>query len=105
MIEYYFDYKGKWIAFRQGKYLYNSSARWIGWFPWENGIAVDTDGKYFATVYEDRLLVDLLQKKVKYPGYPGFPGIVTPPTHPGFRGYCGYIPNTEDISERRLEAL
>lgn len=102
-ILYLFDSKGKWIAFKRGKYLFNRNGRWIGWFP-EEGLAVDTDGKYLGTIYqEDRLLVNLLQKKVSkaaYPGYPEYPGLQT---FPGFKGFSPYIPNTEDIKEKRLE--
>lgn len=103
--EYLFDSKGSWIAFKEGKYLFTPSAAWIGWFPWEDGVAVNRDGKYLGTVYlEDRLLVNKLQKKVKYPGYPGYPDYPGLPAHPGQRGYCGYLPNTEDVKSRKLEA-
>ena len=102
-VEYLFDSRGNWIAFKKGIYLFNRSARWIGWFPME-GIAVDTEGKYLGTIYlNDRLLVNLLQKKVSkaaYPGYPEYPGL---PVFPGFRGFCSYVPNTEDIKDRRLD--
>ncbi len=102
-IEYFFDTKGKWIAFKKEKYLFNSHARWIGWFPKE-GLAVDTDGKYLGTVYlKDRLLVNLLQKRLPYPGYPGHPGYTALPPDPGYGGVCEYVPNTEDIKSKRLD--
>ena len=93
-IEYLFDRSGNWIAFKIGKYLYNTDSKWVGWFPWD-GIAVDTEGKYLGSIYlEDRLLVDLSIHYVPYPGYPGYPG---------YRGYCGYISNTADINTNRLK--
>ena len=56
MVEYLFDYSGNWIAFKIGKFLYNEDGDWIGWFPYEEKIAVDTDGEYLGTIYKnDRL--------------------------------------------------
>ena len=101
-VEYFFNNNGSWIAFKKGKYLFNTQATWIGWFPKDN-IAVDTEGRYLGSIYKnDRLLVDLLQKRVPYPGYPGYPEYPGLPAYPGFKGYCGYIPNTKDVSSNRL---
>ena len=101
-VKYYFDSKGNWIAFQNGKYLFNNHGRWIGWFI-SDDIAVDTDGKYLATVYlGDRLLVNLLKKKVKYPDYPGHPGYVSLPPSPGYKGLSEYVPNTEDVEFKFL---
>ena len=101
-MEYLFDNNGSWIAFKKGKYLFNTQGTWIGWFPKE-GIAVDTDGRYLGTIYKnDRLLVDLLQKRLPYPGYPGYPEYPGLPVLPGYRGHCGYIPNTKDVPAGRL---
>lgn len=51
MVEYLFDYSGNWIAFKIGKFLYNEDGDWIGWFPYDDKIAVDTDGEYLGAIY------------------------------------------------------
>lgn len=101
-VEYLFNTSGRWIAFKVGKYLFNTNGEWIGWFPW-NGISVDINGTYLGTIYDrNRLLVDLRQPKITYPGYPGYPGHPGYPGYPGYIGYISYIPNTEDVNEERL---
>ena len=101
-VKYYFDSKGKWIAFQSGKYLFNSFGRWIGWFV-SDEIAVDTNGKYLGTVYlEDRIFVNLLQKKIRNAVYPGHPGYVSLPPYPGYKGVSVYVPNTEDVKDKFL---
>ena len=100
--EYLYDSSGKWIAFKVGKYLFNTSSDWIGWFPWQD-IAVDVEGHYLGTIFlNNRLLVNLNQPWLPYPGYPGYPGYPEYPGYPGFIGYCGHISNTVDIKEEKL---
>ena len=41
---YLFNSSGKWIAFKLGKNLYNKEAKWIGWFPWKDNVAVSVEG-------------------------------------------------------------
>lgn len=101
-VEYLFNISGRWIAYKIEQYLFGTNGDWIGWFPWDD-IAVDTDGKYLGTIFlKNRLLVDLTQKPLPYPGFPGYPGHPGYPGYPGFAGFCGFIPNTVDIEERRL---
>lgn len=74
MTTYYFDSRGKWIAFRTSPtdaYLYDKKGKWVGWFPWNDEDAVDTHGRYLGTLVGDRLL-----RKAHAPhrGYPGFAG-------------------------------
>ena len=103
--EYLFNTSGRWIAFKIGNYLFNTDCAWIGWFPFANGIAVDTEGIYLGTIFlKDRLLVDLKQQVFPYPGYPGYPSYPGYSGYPGYRGFCDYIPNTADIKEERLRA-
>ena len=59
--KYLYDMNGNWIAFSEGKYLFNTDCQWIGWFPQED-IAVDLNGNYLGTIYNsNRLLMNLDQ--------------------------------------------
>lgn len=70
--QYLFSSSGRWIAFRQHRYVFDTDSRWIGWLPWENGEVVDTQGQYLGTIFPgDRFYRDLYRA---YRGYPGFPG-------------------------------
>lgn len=45
MTQNFFNTAGQWIAFRRNpndKYLFDKNGKWVGWFPWEDGDAVDT---------------------------------------------------------------
>lgn len=93
MAQFFFDMGGTWIAFRRhedDKYLFDASGQWIGWFPWGDDDAVDTQGQYLGTIVRNRLVRFHARP---YRGYPGYPG---------YAGYAGYIPGASDIE--RLKA-
>ena len=105
-MEYYFDTRGKFIAFRQApaaRFLFDVSGRWIGWFPWNDANAVDKQGRYLGTVVGNRLVARLNQPYRGYPGYPGHPGYAGYPGHPGYAGYSGYLAGFEDVRAERLK--
>jgi len=92
---YLFNSSGEWIAFKIGKYLYNKNADWIGWFPWDNKIAVSIEGEYLGTIYKERRL--LYNNSQPYLGYPGYPG------YPGFIGYCALSNGLTDVPKKFLK--
>lgn len=102
---YLFDTTGNWIAFKKDNYLFNTSCEWIGWFPYsdDKNIAVDINGSYLGTIYGNRLLYNLHQLFLPYPGYPGYPGFPGYPGYPGFAGFSGFIPETKDIDKSKLQ--
>ena len=101
---YLFNYEGEWIAFRINKYLYNTNADWIGWFPWKNNVAVTEDGEYLGTIYgKNRLLYNQNQPYLGYPGYPGYPGCPGYPGYPGYIGYIGNISGVIDVPKKFLK--
>ena len=103
-VNYLFDYSGNWIAFKMGKYLYNKNGDWIGWFPYNEKIAVDTNGEYLGTIYNiNRLVFDTHQSHIPYPGYPGNPGYPGYPGSPGSIWSCGSIGGVKDIDKDRLK--
>ena len=79
-----FDSRGTWIAFRKGKYVYDSDGNWIGWLPWNDDDVVDRTGDYLGTIVKRKRLYRLAARPYRgYPGYPGDPG------YPGYPGYPG----------------
>ncbi|EKO3914540.1 hypothetical protein P0F25_003261 [Vibrio metschnikovii] len=89
-VEYLFNSRGKCVAFRLGKYLYDEKAKWIGWFPWGDNDAVTTKGKYLGSIVNENRFYFFSNKP--YRGYPGYPGYPSYPGYPGYPGYAGYSP-------------
>lgn len=90
MTAFLYSSSGSWIAFRvtpEGRYLFNKSGKWIGWFPWGDADAVTRQGKYLGTVVGDRLL---RRTAPAYRGYPGYPSYPDYPGYPGYPGHAGY---------------
>ena len=85
-VQHLFDSDGDWIAFRKGNDLFASMGEWLGWFPWGDDDAVDTDGDYLGTVYLSERLYKF--DNHEYRGYPGRP---TDPGYPGYPGYPGRL--------------
>lgn len=99
-IQYLYNSSGRWIAFRQGKYVFDTEGNWVGWLPWGDGQVVDVEGRYLGTIYpEDRLYRALTQRKRGYPGYPGYPGRPGYPGYPGFAGRSHLPPAAADVQE------
>jgi hypothetical protein len=74
MAVHYFDQAGSWIAFRrdeEDRFIFNTSGEWIGWFPWGDEDAVDTDGQYLGSVIRNRFLQ---RDYFPFRGFPGFAG-------------------------------
>ncbi|QFU90491.1 hypothetical protein [Amycolatopsis sp. YIM 10] len=107
MAIHYYDSSGLWIAFRRkegDRYLFNSHAEWIGWFPWGDKDAVTTTGDYLGTVVTDRLLHRHHQPYRGYPGFPGFPGYPGHPSYPGHWGPRSLPAGFVDVPARLLRS-
>ena len=83
-VQYLFNSKGDWIAFRKGKHLFAPRGDWLGWFPWGDDVAVDTYGEYLGTVYLGKRLY-----RFDDPKYRGYPGSTPSPGNPGYPGSPG----------------
>lgn len=107
MTTFLYDLSGNWIAFRtayDGKYLFDTTGVWIGWFPWGDDDAVDRNGAYLGTVLENRLLrrrEPAFHAVPEYPGEPEFPGSVG---YPGAAAYYGSTPDFIDVIRSRAVA-
>lgn len=105
-MEYYFDTHGYFVAFRRApedQFLFDTSGRWIGWFPWSDADAVNKRGKYLGTIVGNRLVARRSQPYRGYPGYPGYPGYAGNPGHPGHAGFSGYMSGFNDIPRELLK--
>jgi hypothetical protein len=101
----FFNSAGQFVAFRRtarDKYLFDKNGKWIGWFPWNDGYAVDTKGTYLGTIAGNRFLKENNPRYRGYPGYPGYPGYAGYPGYPGFAGYAGYNSRYKDVEPIRL---
>lgn len=86
-VQHFFDSYGQWVAFRlhsTDQYLFNAKGKWIGWFPWKDGEAVDIHGRYLGTVL-DR---DRIYRKTSNPPNGRKAGFVSPPGDSGYAGYA-----------------
>lgn len=100
MTTFLYDMAGHWIAFRtayDGKYLFDTTGNWIGWFPWGDDDAVDRDGNYLGTIVENRLLYGFDHDCHGDPGYPGAPAFPDHVGYPGSVGYYGSVAGFQDI--------
>ncbi len=90
--EHLYNSLGIWIAFRIDKYIFDTSGRWIGWIPWNNGHVVTVEGQYLGTIVKDpsgsRFYYFQNFQNQGYPGYPGYPAL------PGYPGYPGTVPSS-----------
>jgi hypothetical protein len=74
MVHYFFNSSGEWIAFRKDKWLFDTKGTWVGWFPWGDADAVDTQGNYLGTIVNKNRLYQFSGHPYRgYPGYPGYP--------------------------------
>ncbi|MGN6425606.1 MAG: hypothetical protein ACTHMF_02220 [Leifsonia sp.] len=100
MTVYLHDSQGVWIAFRsdeRNRYLFNPDGDWIGWFPWDDGVAVTPSGAYLGTVHGDRLFADADYRYRGDPGYPGAPGYPGQAPYPGAGAYVGLPSGCADV--------
>ena len=96
--QYLFNSAGDWIAFRIGKFVYDTDGNVIGWLPWGDNDVVNNDGDYLGTIFSGNRIYKRLNQP--YRGYPGYPGYPVYPGYPGYPGFAGYSPLpslTEDI--------
>ena len=71
-VQHLFSSAGSWVAFRRGKYVYNTSGKWIGWLPWNDQDVVNVNGEYLGTICWENWLYHVHNHP--YRGYPGFAG-------------------------------
>lgn len=92
--QHYFNSSGEWIAFRRtptDRYLFDRHGNWVGWFPWNDNEAVDSEGNYLGTIVDGNRFYRRTKAKLDRP-HPGFavpPGPTVKARHPGYAAYSG----------------
>jgi hypothetical protein len=51
-LQHLFNSSGSWIAFRKGKFVFDSNCNWIGWLPWNDGDIIDIRGQYLGSIFD-----------------------------------------------------
>ena len=95
--QYFYNSQGEFIAFRIGKYIFDSHNNWVGWLPWKDREIVDKMGDYIATIHGDRLYVFSRRECKNHPGFikfPGHPGYIE---DPGFGGSTSIPPFAKEL--------
>lgn len=103
-IQYLFNSSGEYIAFVQGKYVFDHQNNWIGWLPWEDGEVVNRFGEYIATIVDDRLYENSRRDFKDHPGYIDFPGHVGGIDFPDFPGAMSIPSFMKDIDLDAIQA-
>ena len=85
-VQHLFDSRGEWVAFRQGKYVFDRNGDWIGWLPWNDDDIVDTHGEYLGTIVRREKPRLYRMRAHPYRGYPGYPEYLGYPGYPGYPG-------------------
>ena len=97
-VHYLYNSEGKWIAFQKGKYVFDTSAEWIGWLGWGDNDVADRDGKYLGTIIQGNRLYFFTNHSFRgNPGYPGSPAYPGRPAYPGQAGYSSLPSGAEDV--------
>ncbi len=99
MVQYLYNSGGEWIAFRDGKYIYDVNGEYLG-FMAESGLdAADAESRYFGSIYYgDRLYRKMFPPKLDL-RYPGYPGPHAKPDFPGFEEGAPVPTEADDIPE------
>lgn len=102
-VQYLFDSRGDYVAFRLGNMVFDINADWVGWLPWDEPEVVNPLGEYLGTICPDDRLYALPDHAVRtYPGFPGYPAQPHVPPLPEPRGYGETLRGAKDVRLPRL---
>ncbi|NLE73449.1 MAG: HEAT repeat domain-containing protein, partial [Actinobacteria bacterium] len=97
-VQYLFDSKGDYIAFRQGVMVFNIDADWIGWLPWDEPDVVTSEGQYLGSITADDRFFKFSDRDARpYAGFPGYPPQPILPPFPSPRGYTELPAAAKDV--------
>jgi hypothetical protein len=98
MVQYLFNSYGEWIAFRDGDSVYEPSGAFLGFVGEDSETVLDNGGRYFATIYGDRLYRDLLPS-TSVPRDFNWPRRHESPDPPPSPGFADVPVAAEDVRE------
>ncbi len=97
-IQYLFDSRGDYVAFRLGAMVFDIDANWIGWLPWGDDNVVALEGQYLGSItVDDRFFKFADRQMPPYPGFPGYPSQPALPAFPPPRGYVELPAAAKDV--------
>ncbi len=83
-VQYLFNSRGEWIAFRHGQGVFDKRCNWIGWLPWGNHEVATQVGDYSGTIVDvNRFYYFADRPHRPNPGYPERPTYPALPDSPG----------------------
>lgn len=98
-VQFLFNSKGDWVAFRKERFVYNTDGKWIGWLPWDESDVVTVKGEYLGTIEGSNRFYHYKRRPPRsHPGtprYPGYPGV---PKYPGFAGMAQMPAEASDVA-------
>lgn len=73
-VQYLFNSRGEWIAFRHGQEVFDERCNWIGWLPWGNHEVATHEGDYLGTIVDgNRFYCFEDRPRRSHPGNPARP--------------------------------
>lgn len=82
-LQYLFNSRGEWIAFRQGHDVFDKRCNWVGWLPWGDNSVATNEGDYFGTIVDENRFYYLGHTPHRsHPGHPAYPAYPVFPVHP-----------------------
>ena len=98
-MQYLFNSRGDWVAFRDGNYVYDPLAFFLGWMAEDGENIADIEGRYFGTIYPDNRLYRKLFAPEMDARFPGSPATPTLPNYPNSPGETFLPVEADDIAE------
>ncbi len=99
MVQYLFNSRGDWVAFRDGRYVYDPNGFFLGSMAEDGENVADIEGRYFGTIYpEGRLYRKLFAPEIDA-GFLGFPDLPVLPNYPSPPGETFLPVEADDIPE------
>ncbi len=101
-IQYLFNSRGEWIAFRDRQGVFDERCNWIGWLPWGNHEVATHEGEYLGTIVDvNRFYYFADRPRRLNPGYPERPTYPALPNNPGLAARAVLPVGAADVA--RLE--
>ena len=100
-MKHYYNSSGEFIAYKpswDSKYVFDSDGHLLGWLPFNEDDVYSEDGRYFATIHDDRLY---RLKSEPYHGTPGYmprPPYVSRPNYQAPASWATLPYNASDIT-------
>lgn len=99
MVQYLYNSRGDWIAFRDDAYVFDPLGRFLGWMAEDGENVLDVEDRYFATIYPENRLYRKLFAPSTESRHPQFPVMPTLPNFPALPGPVQIPIEADDVPE------